>query len=573
MNAPSRHRVLCVDDEPQILEGLALHLRRRHEVVTATSGAAALEVLEQDKTIAVIISDMRMPGMDGATFLARARALVPTARRILLTGQTDMAAAIAAINQGQIFRFLTKPCPPPELLVAVDAALENRRDDSLERSAIRRGIEARLVGLDPLTALASRDGLLQALTAAASADDPDAAAFLTVYFLDVEGFKDLNDACDPAAGDHALQAFAGRLQAQFPAALCLARWSTDQFVAVTPRGDADGQSLHTSGAALAAALGEPIQLEDGIVEPRISVGTARWPFDSAVPRTVINYAELAMREAKKSGGSTACVFRHEWREKLEYRRTLLGALREAIDRNQLHLHYQPIVDVGRNAVYALECLVRWEHPSLGNVPPATFIPIAEENGMVERLGAWILQHACVEARQLIGPHCARLAVNISVLQLLQENFLSQLDVSLKEASMDPRTLELEITESVFANDVDRVLVVLQELRSRGMQIAIDDFGTGYSSLAYVNQFPINVLKVDRSFVRTFSTGGDTIISAALTIARRRGMDVVIEGVETALMLQQVRQLGASLIQGYLFARPMSVNATAEWLRRFSRKLP
>ncbi|HTP38481.1 MAG TPA: EAL domain-containing protein [Steroidobacteraceae bacterium] len=567
MSSVRRSRILCVDDEPQVLDSLALNLRRHHEVLTATSGAAALELLEHEQQIAVILSDMRMPGMDGAAFLARSRQLAPDARRILLTGQTDLAAAINAVNEGRIFRFLSKPCAPPQILAAIQAAIEDRQQDLREHSAIRRTAEQRIEGCDPLTGLASRDGLLRTLAATASADDPEATPFLTLFFLGVDTSDNLGAASDPGWADKLQQAIARHLQGLFPEAACLARWATDQFVVATPDGTVDGDGLAESGAQLITQLGESLQVEYTALQISLGVGAARWPFDSEQPRTVVGYAEMAMREARRKGPNSCCVYRHEWRDKLQHRLKLLSALRKTIDNDLMHLHYQPIVDVEGMQVRSLECLARWEDARLGNVPPGTFISLAEESGLMPPLGQMILRRACVEGRTLMGRQCPLLAVNVSVLQLLRPDYLAQLDATLEACHFDPHGLELEITESVFAQEAERVVAVLNELRARGIHIAIDDFGTGYSSLAYLQQFPVTSLKVDRAFVQSLATGGDSIIAAALSIGRSRGIDIIIEGVETSAMLQQVRQLGATLVQGYLIARPMSAAACSGWLQQ------
>jgi diguanylate cyclase len=537
-----------------------------HRVLTAGSGAEALQMLAVEP-VQLVISDMRMPGMDGAKFLAQARVILPEARRILLTGQSDMQAAISAVNEGRVFRFLTKPCPPPQLLTAINAALEDRRSDLLERSAIRRTAEERVEGRDLLTGLASRDGLIKHLEFIASADDPESTPFLTIFFLSIDASENLGAAGDAGWSDTLQNSVARNLQGLFPEAQSIARWAPDQFVVATPDGTVDGDGVAASGDSLIATLVESLQQEHSGLQLRVSLGAARWPFDSEQPRTVVGYAEMAMREARRSGGRNCCVYRHEWRDKLHHRLKLLGALRKTIDNDLLHLHYQPIVDVECMQVRAMECLARWEDPRLGNVPPGTFISLAEESGLMPPLGQIILRRACVEGRLLLGERCPLLAVNVSVLQLMQPDYLTQLDATLEACHFNPEQLELEITESVFAQEAERVVQILRELRARGIRIAIDDFGTGYSSLAYLQRFPVTSLKVDRAFVQSLATGGDSIISAALSIGRSRGIDIIIEGVETSAMLQQVRQLGATLIQGYLIARPMSVAACTTWLQQ------
>jgi len=243
---------------------------------------------------------------------------------------------------------------------------------------------------------------------------------------------------------------------------------------------------------------------------------------------------------------------------------LLAALREALDNDALHVHYQPIVDLKHGTVPVLEALARWTHPTLGPIAPAQFVGLAEESGEMPRLGEWILRRVCRDARQLVGRYCARVAVNVSFHQLLHDGFLSQLDDALRQAGLHPQELEVELTESVLASDAERSLALLTQLRRRGVAIAIDDFGTGYSSLAYLQRFPADVLKVDRSFVTNLGEGGETIISAALSIGRSFGMQVVIEGVETELARRQLSALGATLFQGFLYGRPMSMLGVDQW---------
>jgi len=400
MSSHPRTRILCVDDEAEVLAGLVRHLGRRYEILTATSGAAALEQLKQGLEVVVIISDMRMPGLTGAEFLSQSRAFVPDAQRILLTGQTDLASAIAAINEGEIFRFLSKPCPPATLVSAIEAAVERHRSHALENTALRRKLEERQLQTDPR------------------------------------------------------------------------------------------------------------------------------------------------------------------------RRELLQALREALVHDGLHLHYQPIVDVSAGRVRGVECLARWQHSSFGAIGPATFIPLAEQSGDIVRLGQCVLLRACHEGGQLMRSGNREVAVNVSAKQLMDASFLPHLKECLAHSGLPAAALKLELTESALATDLEQLRDVLQQTRQLNVRIAVDDFGTGYSSLAYLSRLPIDVIKVDQTFVRDFHHGGKTIITAALAIARDFALEVIIEGVETAAMLRQVQDLGASLIQGYWFAAPMPAGRVLDWLRAF-----
>ena len=357
---------------------------------------------------------------------------------------------------------------------------------------------------------------------------------------------------------------AQRLREHCPDARCIARWGDEEFALLLPN-----RHLQESGGTvrtretLVARLTQPITLQTTrAARARLRRHRAR----SGAHRRRQDRGQVRRhrRAPGARAGRAACLFRSDWAQRLEYRHQLLGSLRDAIEGDALHLHYQPIIDLKHGTVRAFEALARWNHPTLGPVSSAQFISLAEESGEMPRLGQWILRRACLEGRQLAGRYCARVAINISVQQLLQEGFLEQLDDALRLARLHPQELELELTESVLASDAERSLAVLFELRKRGISVAIDDFGTGYSSLAYLQRFPADMIKVDRSFVTSLGQGGETIISAALSIGRAFGMEVVIEGVETEMARRQLWALGATLFQGFLYGRPMPVANVEQW---------
>jgi diguanylate cyclase (GGDEF)-like protein len=568
--AEERPRILCVDDEPQVLQGLSLQLGRRYEVLTALSGAEALEILRREQRISVLISDMRMPRMDGATFLARARAIVPNAARILLTGQTDLRSAIAAVNEAQVLKFLSKPCPPPELHAAVETGIEHFRHASGVSTGLRRTLTAQIVSQDPVTGLASRTSFSAALSdvctaAAAGGDDP--ASSHAVLFINIENLGDINALQGHSVGDQVLQVLARRLREHCQTALCIGRWGDEDFAVLLPCEFNDERAVLATADALIAQLAAPIALQHVAQRTRACIGIAGVPTHTTDARSAIKFAALAARQAKLRGGGVSCLFRADWADRVESRYQLLVALREAMDTDALHLNYQPVIDVKQGYVRKLEALARWDHPTLGAVSPTLFINLAEESGDMPRLGQWILRRACTEARQLVGRCCARVAVNVSMQQLLHDDFLPQLTETLRISQLQPQELELELTESVFSHDTERVLTLVTELHKLGITVAIDDFGSGYSSLAYLQRFPADSIKVDRSFAATLGQGGETIIAAALSIGRSFGMEVVIEGVETELQRRQLTALGATLFQGYLYGKPMALEEIDPWFLR------
>ncbi|HMI74767.1 MAG TPA: EAL domain-containing protein [Steroidobacteraceae bacterium] len=559
-----RARILCVDDEVEVLRGLALHLGRRYEVLTATSGADALKLLERDPRVEVIISDMRMPGLSGSEFLTRSRAFAPEAQRILLTGQTDLASAISAINEGQIFRFLSKPCPAAELISTIEAALERYRARALEHTTVRRKLEHRQLQIDPLTGLASRLQLMAVLEAAAY-EVTEAVSAVVAYYFAIDGSDEPVANRDQPWGDELAKIIAGRLKQQCPDATVVACWGIAQFVVIVSSAGASDLDLCARGEKLWLALTAPTPEKH--VAVGVSVGIARL-VDRQQWQRLIQQAATAADEARHEQSSRVCLYRPDAPPRAEKQRELVHALREALIHDGLHLHYQPIVDIGEGRVRGLECLARWEHGTLGNIVPAKFIPLAEHSGDIVRLGQWVLWRACHEARQIVCGRRLEVAVNVSAKQLMDSSFLPHLEKCLSHSGLAPELLELELTESALAVDMEHLREVLEQTRRLKVRIAVDDFGTGYSSLSYLSRLPIDLIKVDQTFVRDFHRGGKTIIKAALSIARDFGLEVIIEGVETAEMLQQVRDLGASLIQGYWFARPMPAAQVPDWLRVF-----
>jgi diguanylate cyclase (GGDEF)-like protein len=566
MKNPVRERILCVDDEPEVLNGLALHLRRHYDLITATSGAAALDLLSDNSDVAVIMSDMRMPGMSGAEFLARSRRLAPDAQRILLTGQTDLASAIAAINEGQICRFLTKPCGPSELLGAVADAvrLHNARD--LERSGVRKDAEHRQSQVDGLTGLASRQYLLGFLESSAFRCAQDSVA-LDAYFVEIDASEGPEIGSDLPWADEVALIMAGRLKQHFTQAMSLARWGVEQFVAILPATGLGDSDVHANAEALSRVLKSPIVRNQESETVGISIGIARLT-DPLQWHRLIQHASMAARQARRDAGSGVCLYRQDAPPQAEKQRALLRALRQAIDTDALQVHYQPIVDTNRRSVRGLECLARWQHSSLGNVPPATFIPLAEESGDILRLGRGVLWKACHEGQAFAQEHPLTLCVNVSPKQFLDPDFLQHLKECLAHSGLPPNSLELEVTETAFAGDVARLRDTLVCIRNLGVRLAIDDFGSGYSSLAYLAQLPIDVIKVDRVFVRDFEHGGVSVIRAALSLAADLDRELVIEGVETHEMLIRLKSLGATFIQGYIFSKPLPARGMSTWLRSF-----
>ncbi len=456
-------------------------------------------------------------------------------------------------------------------LIVLNQQLEERvklrtsllRREITEREGYQKRLEE-IASSDPLTGLANRARLAStiALELDAALDDKSHVA---VFFIDLDRFKEINDCMGHYSGDRVLETVAVRLKEKAVGASCIARWGGDEFVIVKAVAVADERSLELFAEEIVAALSEPIKIGSEKAKIGASVGIAVFPEHGKDPESLIKHADLAVYQAKVGGRGCVRLFRPDWQHRARERIQMVQALKDAIESDTLLLNYQPILDPVTGRVSSMEALLRWHHPEFGTVSPAVFVALAEESGLMVSLGNWVLRRACLDARHIVGPHCERVAVNVSAHQFSQGDFMAVLDGAMLDSGLDASGLELELTETVYAQDANRVRETLQSIRRRGVKIAIDDFGTGYSSLAYLQRFPVDVLKVDRSFVRDLGTGGDTIIAAVTSLARSLGVSVVVEGIETTEQLIHVRNLGADQVQGFLFARPMALEPAITWL--------
>jgi EAL domain-containing protein (putative c-di-GMP-specific phosphodiesterase class I) len=280
---------------------------------------------------------------------------------------------------------------------------------------------------------------------------------------------------------------------------------------------------------------------------------------------LIEHADIAVCKGKLSARGAVCFYQTGWGLEARQRLELIQALRGAIETDALTLNFQPVVEVAHRRLYGVEALARWHSPQHGFVSPSVFIPMAEEIGLMPRLGARVLSQACSTAQQLFpqrdGPI---IAVNTSVAQLMGGEFVSDVSRILERTGLAPQRLELEVTESLFAGDIHEVKATLVQLRNQGIRISIDDFGTGYSSFGYLRSLPLDTLKIDRSFVKDLAQGGSAIFSTLIGLANSLGLEVIVEGVETERELDSVVALGARQVQGYYFAKPMPAAELSQW---------
>ncbi len=391
----------------------------------------------------------------------------------------------------------------------------------------------------------------------------------SVVTVGLDGFKKVNDGLGHPTGDAVLRLAAGRLRALLRDSDTLARVGGDEFVAVLPGTVGEAQIKLVTGR-LIATLQSPFEIDQHTIYIGASVGVAIYPEHAEDEVRLVALADAAMSRAKETGKSRCLIYSPTLTGPPEHDISLEAAMFLAVREGEFLLYYQPIVDARTRLIQGFETLMRWRHPTLGMVPPARFIPIAETNGLINLLGAWALKSACVQLRQFeeVAGRPLYMSVNISPRQFRNDKFLEVLDDAIAFSGLPGRQLVLEITEGTLMIDPAYAETILGQMAEREARIAIDDFGTGYSSLAYLKRFPISVLKIDRAFIKDLpeSQKDGAICNTVLDLAKNLDMSVVAEGVETEPQLHFLEQRGCQYIQGYLTGKPMPANVALAALK-------
>ena len=382
---------------------------------------------------------------------------------------------------------------------------------------------------------------------------------VAVLFVDLDGFKHINDSLGHPIGDKLLQSIAKRLVDCVRHSDTVSRQGGDEFVVLLSEVEQSEDAAISAGRMLhAVAEAHSIDLHD--LHVTTSIGVSVYPDDGLNAETLVKNADTAMYQAKENGRQTYQFFKPAMNVRAVERQSIEESLRRALERQEFALHYQPKTNLSTGEITGAEALLRWTHPIRGPIFPAQFIPVAEDCGLILPIGKWVLREACKQARAWVdaGLPLTTMAVNISAMEFREENFLEGVFAILKDTGLDPRSLELELTESVLMKRAESTESILKALRARGVQLAVDDFGTGYSSLSYLRRFPVNALKIDQSFVRQITTAPDDtkIVTAVISMGRSLNLRVVAEGVETQEELAFLRAHECDEAQGYYFSRPV-----------------
>ncbi len=412
---------------------------------------------------------------------------------------------------------------------------------------------------DSLTGLPNRKFLQEKLELAIRHSTSHKPSAL-LLFIDLDNFKDVNDSLGHASGDELLKTLSHRMLSSIRASDTLARLGGDEFIILVEDYPDDTESVKTLVNKIRSVIAQPIALSGKMLKVTSSIGVARYPEDGSTVGDLLRSADVAMYDAKKNGRDAFSLYTRDLSDFIHERLELNEGIARALKEGEFRLVYQPQVDQKTKQTVGVEALIRWQHPTQGNIPPDKFIPRAEDSGAIVELGRWVLNEACRQNRQwqLEGHPPITVSVNVSAKQFSHDSFLETVELALMESGLESRFLELEITESLIMTDAAQAFTVMQKLQKLGIKLAIDDFGTGYSSLSYLKKFPVSTLKIDKSFIDGISSDQDdeSITRVIIALGHQLNMRVVAEGVETIEQSAFLDQSLCDVSQGYYFFRPM-----------------
>ncbi len=547
--ADSPLRILLVEDDPAYAELTRAMLRTTSATsVTldhAMSVHAAVDKLN-DGAYDIVLLDLGLPDAQELEALNSLVGAAPDLPLVILTGTENEVLALQAVKGGAQ-DYLIKGQATPELLIrAIRYAIERKQSELHIRH---------LAYYDPLTQLPNRRLLIEhlghALKRAARSD-----SIVGVFFIDLDNFKQINDAFGHSTGDTVLTDLAHRLSKALRSSDTLGRLSGDEFVAIVEAGEA--RELALVANALQRSVKTPFTTPHGELFATLSIGVSSFPADGEEVGELLRNADHAMYRAKSQGRDAVCFFAAPAEASRSFPLTFTSALRRAAERGELLVHYQPLVNLHTDSVDGLEALVRWQHPSRGVIPPSDFIHLAEESDLILSIERWVLHTAMTEMASNPYARSLRVAVNLSRRHFDNPALVRRLRALVGEIGYDFHLLELELSESGIMHHPDRVLDHLKACRDLGMTITIDDFGTGYSCLGLMKEFPLTSLKIDQSFVRNCASDpvNRALVAAVISMGHALGLEVTAEGVETEAELRYLREQRCDRAQGWYFGKPV-----------------
>jgi diguanylate cyclase (GGDEF)-like protein len=556
------HKVLLIEDNPGdarlIREMIAEDPDAPFNVNCADRLKLGLEQLSAGDTELVLL-DLSLPDSCGLDTFAKVYAHSPTVPIIVLTGNSDQTVALSAVKSGAQ-DYLIKGRYDRELLL-------RSMQYSIERKRYQVQLEYQ-ANYDALTGLPNRNLLQDRLHQAVQGYRlPRTVA---VAFIDLDHFKFVNDSLGHSIGDKLLKGIAERLRGVLREGDTVARLGGDEFVLIL-NGHPSEEVIFRAMQRITATVAEPMNIEGKELIVTCSGGISLYPQDGQDVDTLLKNADAAMYRAKEQGRNNCKFYTSEMNERVSERLSLENGLRRALERKEFLLHYQQRADLRTGGIVGAEALVRWLHPERGMIAPHRFIPIAEETGLIMQIGEFVLREACRQARSWLdqGLDPGVVSVNLSARQFRQEGLVRLVAGVLEETGLDPKHLEMELTESMVMDNIAAAIATLRGLKSLGLSLSVDDFGTGYSSLAYLRNLPIDKLKIDRSFVRDIGNArdadGGVLAQAIISLGHALHLRVVAEGVETLAQAQFLKRHKCDEVQGFFYGKPLEATAFARAL--------
>ena len=560
--------VLLIDDDEDdfiMTRDLLEDIEDRHfQLEWARGYSHALEKVQRND-YDVCLVDYRLGEYNGLQLLVAAQDSGCRTPFILFTGQTNKEIDVEAMKAGAADFLVKGEITGPLLERSIRYAIERKRvEDKLAEAAERL---AQLAQYDDLTGLPNRSLFRERLDRALARSRRN-NSMIALMFLDLDRFKAVNDTLGHDVGDHLLKAVAKRLRRCLREVDTVARWGGDEFTVIL-EDIPEIRGVSIVAQKLIDALAPPFELREHELFATTSIGIAVYPSCGEDAEILTKNADTAMYRAKAQGRNNYQFYIDEMNAHANERLHMENKLRRALEREEFLLHYQPIIELGSDTVIGAEALLRWQNAD-ELISPADFIPLLEETGLIVPVGEWVLNAACTQnqAWRKSGLPRLRMSVNLSARQFQGHNLARTVRRTVEETGLDPQMLVLEITEGIIMEDSQYSSDALAEAGAMGIEIAMDDFGTGYSSLSYLKRFPIDVLKIDRSFIRDITDDPDdaTIVKAIIAMARSLRIKVVAEGVETQNQLDFLGDHGCHAVQGFLLGRPMPAEVFATWFK-------
>ena len=560
-----RPLVLIVDDEASIVGLLSEALSPSYNCLTASSGPEAIKLLEENE-IGVLLSDIRMHGMTGLEVLAVVSEISPNTVCVMVSGEQTMDTAIGALKEGA-FDFIRKPFSLDDVSSAVKRAADKYREN-IQKKILDEQLKQALSGQrdqleylrnhDALTGLANHEFLTNQISQVI-AESKSHETTAAIVILAIDRFQNLKEGLGPTLANDVLREVAGRWLEISPSDAILARFENDNFGLLLPKIESSSEALQIA-RELSKALKDPIHVEAVELNLLVSAGIAVFPTDGTKAADLERAASVALADAKCDGSSSFKFYKPEMNSISRRRLAVECGLRHALKSGDIRNYYQPKIDFETGKIVGMEALVRWNSLELGPVPAAEIVAVAEETGLAESLGLKVLEMACRDTRELSNQGIdLQVSVNLSGKQLADSWFLEAVEATLASSGLDPRQLELEITETSLIQNAATATALLERVRALGVTVAIDDFGTGFSSLNYLKSFPLDTLKIDRSFVSDLdaaNTEDTEFVYAIVSLAQKLKLRTVVEGVETTEQLDLLRPSGCDEWQGFLCSRPV-----------------